>query len=39
MGFGRIEVFTKPGSERFHGQGSFDFGDRALTARNPFLGL
>ena len=37
VGFGRIEVFTKPGSDLFHGQGSFDFGNRALTARNPFL--
>ena len=37
MGFGRVEVFTKPGSAKFHGQASFDFGNRALTARNPFL--
>jgi hypothetical protein len=37
VGFGRIDVLTKPGSDQFHGQGSFDFGDRALTARNPFL--
>jgi Carboxypeptidase regulatory-like domain len=37
IGFGRVEVFTKPGSQKFHGQGSYDFGDRALTARNPFV--
>ncbi len=37
VGFGRIEVLTKPGSSQFHGQFSFDFGNRALTARNPFL--
>ena len=37
VGFGRIEVLTKPGSNRFRGQVSFDFGNRALTARNPFL--
>ncbi|HWE51438.1 MAG TPA: carboxypeptidase regulatory-like domain-containing protein [Bryobacteraceae bacterium] len=37
VGFGRIEITTKPGSDRYHGQASFDFGDRALTARNPFV--
>ena len=37
IGFGRVEVFTKPGSDKYHGQTSFDFADRALTARNPFL--
>ncbi len=37
VGFGRVEVLTKPGSSQFHGQFSFDFGNRALTARNPFL--
>ena len=37
VGFGRVEILTKPGSDKFHGQMSFDFGDRALTARNPYL--
>ena len=37
VGFGRVEVLTKPGSDKYHGQASFDFGDRALTARNPYL--
>ena len=37
VGFGRIEILTKPGSDKYHGQASFDFGDRALTARNPYL--
>jgi Carboxypeptidase regulatory-like domain/TonB dependent receptor len=37
VGFGRVEVFTKPGADRYHGQASFDFGNRALTARNPYL--
>ena len=37
VGFGRIEILTKPGSDKYHGQVSFDFGDRALTARNPYL--
>ena len=37
MGLGRIEVFTKPGTEKLHG--SFDLhGDpSALNSRNPFL--
>jgi hypothetical protein len=37
VGFGRVEVFTKPGADRYHGQTSFDFANRALTARNPYL--
>ena len=37
VGFGRIEILTKPGSDKYHGQASFDFANRALTARNPFL--
>ena len=37
IGFGRVEVFTKPGSEHLRGQASINFGDRALTARNPYL--
>ena len=36
-GFGRVEVFTKPGADSYHGQASFDFANRALTARNPYL--
>ena len=37
VGFGRVEILTKPGADKFHGQLSFDFGDRALTARNPYV--
>lgn len=36
LGFGRIEIFTKPGSEKLHGQGFFDFGDSVFNSRNPF---
>ena len=36
LGFGRIEIFTKPGTDRFRGQVSFNFNDDALNARNPF---
>ncbi|MCC7498293.1 MAG: TonB-dependent receptor [Bryobacterales bacterium] len=35
-GFGRIEIFTKPGSDRFHGQAMFFYGNDALNSRNPF---
>ncbi len=36
-GFGRIEIFTKPGMDKFHGSAFFNFGDRALNTRNPLL--
>jgi hypothetical protein len=36
VGFGRIEVFTKPGSEKRRGQVFFNFGHGMFNARNPF---
>jgi Carboxypeptidase regulatory-like domain len=36
LGFGRIEIFTKPGTDKFRGQGFFTFNDQALNSRNPF---
>lgn len=36
LGFGRIEIFTKPGTDKFHGQAFFDFGDAVFNSRNPF---
>src|SRR5215217_698603 len=36
LGLGRIEILTRPGSDRFRGQVSFNFNDDALNARNPF---
>ncbi|MBI2688292.1 MAG: carboxypeptidase regulatory-like domain-containing protein [Acidobacteria bacterium] len=36
LGFGRIEVFTKPGTDRFRGSAMFGFGDESLNSRNPF---
>lgn len=36
-GFGRIEIFTKPGTDKIHGSAFFNFGDRALNTRNPLL--
>jgi hypothetical protein len=36
LGFGRIEIFTKPGTDKLHGQAFFEFGDSIFNARNPF---
>jgi hypothetical protein len=36
LGFGRIEIFTKPGTDKFHGQTFFEFGDAVFNSRNPF---
>jgi hypothetical protein len=35
-GLGRIEIFTKPGTDRFRGQVSFNFNNQAFNSRNPF---
>jgi hypothetical protein len=35
-GFGRIEIFTKPGTDKFHGQAMFNFNNEIFNARNPF---
>ncbi len=37
LGYGRIQIFTKPGSDKFHGQGSYDISDGIWNSRNPFL--
>jgi hypothetical protein len=36
LGYGRIEIFTKPGTDKWHGQGMGMFNDSALNSRNPF---
>ncbi|HNU06179.1 MAG TPA: TonB-dependent receptor [Pyrinomonadaceae bacterium] len=36
LGFGRIEIFTKPGSDRFRGNVFGNFNDESLNSRNPF---
>ena len=36
LGFGRIEILTRPGTDRFRGQASLNFNDESLNARNPF---
>jgi hypothetical protein len=35
-GFGRTEILTKPGTDRFRGEGFFTFNNQALNSRNPF---
>lgn len=37
LGYGRIEIFTKPGTDKFHGQGYYGISDGAFNSRNPFL--
>ncbi|HEY2943685.1 MAG TPA: carboxypeptidase regulatory-like domain-containing protein [Vicinamibacteria bacterium] len=36
LGFGRIEILTKPGTDRLRGGTSFEFMDATLNSRNPF---
>lgn len=38
LGYGRIEVFTKPGTNKFHGQFLVDGNDSAFNSPNPFGG-
>ena len=36
LGYGRIEILTKPGSDKFHGNLNFNFGDDVFNSRNPY---
>jgi hypothetical protein len=36
IGFGRIEILTKPGADRFRGGTYFNYGNDALNSRNPY---
>jgi hypothetical protein len=38
LGYGRIEILTKPGTDKFHGSGSFQFSDKIFNTSTPFLG-
>ena len=38
LGYGRIEIFTKPGTDKYHGQFSIEGNSSGLNTRNPFLG-
>ncbi|HEV8591374.1 MAG TPA: carboxypeptidase regulatory-like domain-containing protein [Pyrinomonadaceae bacterium] len=36
VGFGRIEILTKPGFEKWRGNVGFNFNDESLNSRNPY---
>jgi hypothetical protein len=36
LGFGRVEILTRPGTDRLRGQTHFNFGDESLNSRDPF---
>ena len=36
IGFSRVQIFTKPGTDRYRGDVSMRFNDESLNARNPF---
>lgn len=36
LGLGRIEILTKPGTDKFRGELEFEFEDESLNSRNPF---
>src|SRR5207245_6621509 len=36
MGLGHIEVFRKPGSDKFHGMIALKYGNAVLRSRNPY---
>src|SRR5229473_3415606 len=39
LGYGRIEILTKPGTDQFHGQAYLSGTTAAFNARNPFANL
>ncbi|HLL70048.1 MAG TPA: carboxypeptidase regulatory-like domain-containing protein [Pyrinomonadaceae bacterium] len=36
LGFGRVEILTRPGTDKLRGQTFFNFGDESLNSRDPF---
>src|SRR5579872_7243187 len=38
LGYGRIEIFTKPGTDKLHGQFMADGNDSSFNQPNPFAG-
>jgi hypothetical protein len=38
LGYGRIEVFTKPGTDKYHGQFMVNGNDSAFNSSDPFAG-
>src|SRR6266404_2801901 len=39
LGYGRIEIFTKPGTDKFHGTAYYNFGDAFWNSRNPYASV
>jgi hypothetical protein len=37
IGFGRIEILTKPGVEKYHGSASASYNNQDFNSRNPFV--
>jgi hypothetical protein len=37
LGYGRIEVFTKPGTDKYHGQFFFNDSNSIFNSRNPYV--
>jgi hypothetical protein len=37
LGYGRIEILTKPGSDHYHGQFFFNDNNSALNSKNPYV--
>src|SRR5262249_33323852 len=37
IGFGRIEIFTKPGVEKYHGSAFLTYNNELFNSRNPFV--
>lgn len=35
-GFGRVDILTKPGTDKLRGSAFFNFSDESLNSRNPF---
>src|SRR5947209_6398282 len=39
LGFGRVEIFTKPGTDRLRGTATLNFNNQSLNSRNPFANV
>ncbi|MBZ5679811.1 MAG: TonB-dependent receptor [Acidobacteriia bacterium] len=39
LGYGRIEIFTKPGTDKYHGQAFISGNDSSFNSSNPFAGI
>jgi hypothetical protein len=37
LGYGRIEIFTKPGADKLHGQFFFNDNNSVLNSKNPYV--